>query len=281
MKIVVMAANNKKMGTKWCAGQKTLSVYAGLMLFIGVPSILCNLDLPKPLSFDSIYNSTSYAQIRHILSPYSTPIKSSSNNNSHRYEDTKGNNFENFNFNDKDDGRDANMLVGFAHDPFRYSIPESDYLKGVRKIDPKQYSNKGDRGKRGVFHLYNMLTCATGCDPISYKGYGCYCGFLGSGKPTDGIDNCCRLHDECYENIYCPVNTVYFQPYYWKCFNRQPHCALENYQSRRQVGNSCSARLCECDRRFAMCVRRYSCPRGRAFCRSDPLRLLQNILMFR
>lgn len=47
---------------------------------------------------------------------------------------------------------------------------------------------KGDRGKRGVVHLYNMLTCATGCDPISYKGYGCYCGFLGSGRPTDPID---------------------------------------------------------------------------------------------
>ncbi|XP_076294882.1 uncharacterized protein LOC143216031 [Lasioglossum baleicum] len=44
------------------------------------------------------------------------------------------------------------------------------------------------RIKRGVIHLYNMLVCATGCNPLSYKGYGCYCGFLGSGYVIDGID---------------------------------------------------------------------------------------------
>lgn len=58
-----------------------------------------------------------------------------------------------------------------------------------RNIDPQVYMSKTEnRGKRGVFHLYNMLYCATGCDPLSYKGYGCYCGFLGEGRPTDGID---------------------------------------------------------------------------------------------
>lgn len=44
------------------------------------------------------------------------------------------------------------------------------------------------RTKRGVAHLYNMISCATGCDPLIYKGYGCYCGFLGSGYVVDGID---------------------------------------------------------------------------------------------
>lgn len=44
------------------------------------------------------------------------------------------------------------------------------------------------RSKRGVFQLYNMVKCATGCNPLSYKGYGCFCGFLGSGHPVDGID---------------------------------------------------------------------------------------------
>lgn len=24
------------------------------------------------------------------------------------------------------------LLIGFSHDPFRYSVPEDDYLKGVR-----------------------------------------------------------------------------------------------------------------------------------------------------
>lgn len=65
----------------------------------------------------------------------------------------------------------------------------SNYLFVFRNIDPRAYMNKNEnRGKRGVLHLYNMLYCATGCDPLSYKGYGCYCGFLGEGRPTDGID---------------------------------------------------------------------------------------------
>ena len=44
------------------------------------------------------------------------------------------------------------------------------------------------RNKRSVLDLYNMLKCTTDCDPLSYKGYGCYCGFLGAGNVVDGID---------------------------------------------------------------------------------------------
>lgn len=44
------------------------------------------------------------------------------------------------------------------------------------------------RQKRDVIDLYSMVKCATGCDPLIFKGYGCYCGFLGSGKALDGID---------------------------------------------------------------------------------------------
>lgn len=238
------------------------TVYAGLILLY-VP-VLCDKDTSGPLTYDYIYNSTNYVQLQNVKQ----------NPNPYNLNNTETKGTEEYETSKPDD-----LLVGFAHDPFRQSIPVADYMKGVRTMDPSNMSK--DRGKRGVFHLYNMLTCATGCDPISYKGYGCYCGFLGSGRPTDGIDNCCRLHDECYENIYCPVNTVYFQPYYWKCFNGEPYCALENYRSRNRVSNSCSGRLCECDRRFAMCVRRYRCPRGRTFCKSDPLRLIQNILMFK
>ncbi len=44
------------------------------------------------------------------------------------------------------------------------------------------------RDKRGALHLAEIIKCATNCNPLSYKGYGCYCGFLGSGEPVDGID---------------------------------------------------------------------------------------------
>ncbi|XP_013137810.1 PREDICTED: uncharacterized protein LOC106102776 [Papilio polytes] len=251
------------------------SVFIALIVLL-VPSVFCE-NWSKYLTYDQIYNSTNYAQIPE----YSIQSSHSHSNRNIDREQTKVKDLD-YNGREGNNIKSSQLLVGFSHDPYRYSIPEGDYIKGVRNIDPNAFTNKNEnRGKRGVLHLYNMIFCATGCEPLAYKGYGCYCGFLGSGRPTDGIDNCCRLHDECYENIYCPFYTVYFQPYYWKCYHNQPLCALENYQTRHNVINGCAARLCECDRKFAMCVKRYSCPRGRALCHSSPLRLLQNLLMFR
>ncbi|CAG7732046.1 unnamed protein product, partial [Allacma fusca] len=34
------------------------------------------------------------------------------------------------------------------------------------------------RPRRSVVHLYDMVVCATGCNPLIYKGYGCFCGFM-------------------------------------------------------------------------------------------------------
>ena len=51
-----------------------------------------------------------------------------------------------------------------------------------------QTNGRQRRTKRDIFHLYNMMSCTTQCDPLSYKGYGCYCGFLGSGLTVDAID---------------------------------------------------------------------------------------------
>ena len=45
-----------------------------------------------------------------------------------------------------------------------------------------------ERGKRGALHLAGIILCATGCNPLSFKGYGCFCGFMGAGEPVDGID---------------------------------------------------------------------------------------------
>lgn len=44
------------------------------------------------------------------------------------------------------------------------------------------------RTKRGVLGLAGMISCITGCEPLSYKSYGCYCGIGGTGVPIDGID---------------------------------------------------------------------------------------------
>lgn len=42
---------------------------------------------------------------------------------------------------------------------------------------------------------------------------------------------------------------------------------------------SCAQRLCECDRSFAECLKRYPCPTTKAVCTSSPWRLVQNLFM--
>jgi secretory phospholipase A2 len=39
-----------------------------------------------------------------------------------------------------------------------------------------------------ILSFLQIIKCATGCNPQSFNGYGCFCGYLGSGEPVDGID---------------------------------------------------------------------------------------------
>ncbi|XP_064119579.1 phospholipase A2-like isoform X2 [Macrobrachium nipponense] len=126
------------------------------------------------------------------------------------------------------------------------------------------------RRKRSVFHLVQMMTCAVPCNPLDYKGYGCYCGFLGSGIVVDGIDKCCKGHDWCYENARCKGLDHYFTPYKWKCNGGSPYCVTR----KGPIGapNSCGHQLCECDREFVECLKQYPCPKRRAVCMTSPWR---------
>ena len=80
----------------------------------------------------------------------------------------------------------STFFLGYSSDPWGTSSKlleaESQFLQ---EADVGQAAK---RSKRGALHLYNMVLCATGCDPLAFKGYGCYCGFLGSGYTVDGID---------------------------------------------------------------------------------------------
>ncbi|XP_043464147.1 uncharacterized protein LOC122499733 [Leptopilina heterotoma] len=146
------------------------------------------------------------------------------------------------------------------------------------KVSSNSPNKEQRRYKRGVIHLYNMIVCANGCNPLAYKGYGCYCGFLGSGFITDGIDRCCMMHDRCYDATDCPMFLQYLVPYYWKCFRgRKPICAVEH--GKWGGSGSCAQRLCECDRDFAECLSNYPCPTKKAVCTSSPWRLVQNLFM--
>ena len=55
-------------------------------------------------------------------------------------------------------------------------------------LEGEEVAIRHTRTKRGVIQLAGMISCVAGCDPLIYKGYGCYCGYSGSGTPVDGID---------------------------------------------------------------------------------------------
>ena len=55
-------------------------------------------------------------------------------------------------------------------------------------IEEQLMQQQHQRVKRSVLDLASMIKCITGCNPWSYKDYGCYCGFQGDGYPVDGID---------------------------------------------------------------------------------------------
>ncbi|XP_018804721.1 PREDICTED: uncharacterized protein LOC108978745 isoform X1 [Bactrocera latifrons] len=162
------------------------------------------------------------------------------------------------------DPDDENVYIARVNDPFGISVKW-------------EFKNLTGRTKRDVLTLYSIIQCATGCKPLVYKGYGCYCGFSGSGVPVDGIDNCCRIHDICYEHSNCISYLEYFVPYIWKCYRRKPLCALDH----GEFGGprSCAARLCKCDIQLSRCLRRFTCPRRKAVCFSSKARRFQNLLL--
>ncbi|XP_025419104.1 basic phospholipase A2 pseudexin A chain [Sipha flava] len=153
------------------------------------------------------------------------------------------------------------IYVSYTNNPWG---PSAVLDNGQSSSGKEQY-----RPKRSVYQLYNMVVCATGCNPLSYLGYGCYCGFLGSGSPVDPIDNCCKMHDWCYDSADCPMFLEYFTPYVWTCYNKKPLCSM---------GGGCSQRLCECDQQLAMCLKRFGCPTQKALCKTSPWRWFQNVL---
>uniref|UniRef100_A0A336MN24 CSON004168 protein n=1 Tax=Culicoides sonorensis TaxID=179676 RepID=A0A336MN24_CULSO len=166
----------------------------------------------------------------------------------------------------RDAHKDEDVFIARANNPFGHSTKWK-----YRSSNATDENTTGNRSKRGA------IKCSTGCDPLVFKGYGCYCGFLGSGYALDGIDRCCKMHDYCYETANCPSFLEYFVPYLWKCYRGKPVCAYDHGEYGGP--NSCAARLCQCDLILANCLRRFYCPHKRNVCISNPLRLIQNLAM--
>merc|ERR1712117_119820 len=164
--------------------------------------------------------------------------------------------------NEENSQKKSRRIIGYFED---YIFNEID----MTGIDHKS-------GKRASWDFYAMIKCGTGCNPLIYKGYGCYCGFLGSGPTVDELDRCCYKHDWCYSTTSCrnlEYTLPYFVPYKWKCNGGYPICIHKNPGVK-----SCNEELCECDRQFVTCLAQFECPVKKATCTS-PWRYFQNLFM--
>ncbi|KAH6929682.1 hypothetical protein HPB50_004740 [Hyalomma asiaticum] len=134
-------------------------------------------------------------------------------------------------------------------------------LSRVPQYEEVERHRAGARARRSIVQLASMLKCVSGCNPLSYRGYGCFCGYMGDGTPVDHIDSCCLEHDWCYSQSPCSKLSLYLLPYDWHCLTPGlAHCA---HPSSLSPHAHCGQQLCQCDLEFANCVSRYPCPRRR------------------
>ncbi|XP_068115659.1 phospholipase A2, minor isoenzyme-like isoform X1 [Hyperolius riggenbachi] len=111
---------------------------------------------------------------------------------------------------------------------------------------------------RNLWQFRKIIKCTIpDSKPLNeYNGYGCYCGFGGSGNPMDELDNCCQIHDNCYggyRNIKdcTPIfDNPYTESYSYSCTDNVATCEADN--------NPCKMYICECDRKAALCFSKAS-----------------------
>uniref|UniRef100_A0A8C9JBR4 Phospholipase A2 n=1 Tax=Panthera tigris altaica TaxID=74533 RepID=A0A8C9JBR4_PANTA len=74
--------------------------------------------------------------------------------------------------------------------------------------------------RRGLLELAGTMNCVGTRNPLSYIGYGCYCGLGGHGQPRDAIDWCCHRHDCCYTRAEQAGCSPKMERYSWQCVNQ-------------------------------------------------------------
>lgn len=119
-----------------------------------------------------------------------------------------------------------------------WTLPSSDELNQNRNV---------------VSQFRTMINKVTGRSAFDYLGYGCYCGLGGKGIPVDELDECCFLHDQCYDKI-----STYLQ--FWNLCS--PHLVnyswdfYQNVVTCKENPETCAYKMCICDKIAAECFAR-------------------------
>ncbi|XP_022091806.1 phospholipase A2 AP-PLA2-I-like [Acanthaster planci] len=120
-------------------------------------------------------------------------------------------------------------------------------------------------GTSNILQFNSMNACSVGISysqAISdYLGYGCYCGFGGSGTPVDETDKCCETHDNCYKAATsngCSMIDRYTIEYDYQTITGsdgkcQITCKAQADYDANDQDAQCKAFMCNCDREGAEC----------------------------
>ncbi|XP_055890598.1 basic phospholipase A2-like isoform X1 [Biomphalaria glabrata] len=105
--------------------------------------------------------------------------------------------------------------------------------------------------KRHLLQMCELISKYTNRSCLEYNNYGCFCGLGNTATHTgvDDVDNCCRLHDQCYGQVHC---FWFFPQLVGYSINCTSHA--DCYCSDSPQYASCAYSTCMCDLTLAQCL---------------------------
>ncbi|CEF59731.1 Phospholipase A2 [Strongyloides ratti] len=140
------------------------------------------------------------------------------------------------------------------------------FVIGITFVKYCKTNNVFNVSVKALWNLNMMAECELGYSAFIYNNYGCWCGAGGSGKPIDGIDECCMMHDKCYDaaiygKVCYDVPYEYLDDYSWNCNDHVANCKPDL--------TGCGKVLCKCDKMVVECWKKYEKPNKKPSCKKS------------
>ncbi|WP_395241679.1 phospholipase A2 family protein, partial [Salmonella sp. s51933] len=138
-------------------------------------------------------------------------------------------------------------------------VQQADELQVGGIEEPEVILKRGTYGSsvcrqgRDLITFGATIAVNAGVNPLRFNGHGRYCGITSpnvQGSALDNLDECCRIHDQCYgyavDSQICHPASPYIRPYFVIYRNGNLICP----HPRSVLGNinlNCGTLLCQCD----------------------------------